>query len=257
MTRLEEIRADDASYEDDDDVRALRAIGGPSASQVVADRRWLLARVDELAAALRMQPGKQFETPCFCRTAANTYCVGQPVCRALNAALNTLDEPTKGPRGMTPTERSARRAAIRAARERAAKATPNDWRNRAYYYSFTLTGVPAIDRILSAVACAGKAFHHTDQWGESVGSSYGDHLRGDSPAEWIQNAATDAAAELRTDIPLLADDADRYHDLVERVEALRDELRAQKRKEETWRAHSLKLVIADRLEALLPPGEPS
>lgn len=30
----------------------------------------------------------------------------------------------------------------------------------AYYYGFDSTGVDDIDRLLSAVACAGKAFHH-------------------------------------------------------------------------------------------------
>ena len=72
-----------------------------------------------------------------------------------------------------------------------------EWRMDAYYYRFTQTGNPHIDRILSAVACAGKAFHHTDSWNdESKAEWYGDHLRGDSPTKWIQNAADDAAAAL-------------------------------------------------------------
>lgn len=68
----------------------------------------------------------------------------------------------------------------------------------AYYYGFEETGVPEIDRILSAVACAGKAYHHTESWGEEM--TYGTptgapepFLRGKTPVEWIQNAAGDAA----------------------------------------------------------------
>jgi hypothetical protein len=36
----------------------------------------------------------------------------------------------------------------------------------AYYYAFELTGCEPIDRILSAVAIAGKVAHHTESWGE-------------------------------------------------------------------------------------------
>lgn len=65
----------------------------------------------------------------------------------------------------------------------------------AYYYSFVPTGVEAIDLILSAVASAGKACHYTENWTEEIGSPerYQVGLRGASPAEWIQNAAADAA----------------------------------------------------------------
>lgn len=62
----------------------------------------------------------------------------------------------------------------------------------AYYYSFAPTGVEAIDRILSAVACAGSSSHHTDGWQDITGPC-GD-LPGFSPVEWIQNAANEAAA---------------------------------------------------------------
>jgi hypothetical protein len=71
----------------------------------------------------------------------------------------------------------------------------------AYYYGFEPTGVEEIDRILSAVACAGKAQHHTEGWVDAM--DYGTptgapepFLRGASPAEWIQNAANDAAAKV-------------------------------------------------------------
>jgi hypothetical protein len=77
-----------------------------------------------------------------------------------------------------------------------------DWRGKepafrmnAYYYGFAPTGLEVIDKILSAVACAGKAYHHTDQWNEDC-APY-EHLRGDTPADWINNAAQDAAAAIR------------------------------------------------------------
>ena len=65
-------------------------------------------------------------------------------------------------------------------------------RMNAYYYSFEPTGVPAIDLILSAVAHAGKAYHHTVGWTEPEPAE--PPFRGDTHAEWIQNAANDAAA---------------------------------------------------------------
>ena len=76
----------------------------------------------------------------------------------------------------------------------------SEMRMNAYYYSFDETGVPSIDRILSAVACAGKAFHHTDSWSEEAydGEAPEPHS-GKTPVEWIQNAANDAAAELRAE----------------------------------------------------------
>ena len=67
-------------------------------------------------------------------------------------------------------------------------------RLNAYYYAFEPTGVEAIDRILSAVACAGKAYHLTEDWGEKT-PPYEDFLRGECPIDWIQNAANDAAKE--------------------------------------------------------------
>ncbi len=62
----------------------------------------------------------------------------------------------------------------------------------AYYYYFEPTGVEAIDNILSAVATAGKAYHHTDNWTEET-PCFEDNLEGDTPIEWIQNAANKAA----------------------------------------------------------------
>ena len=62
------------------------------------------------------------------------------------------------------------------------------FRMDAYYYGFDSTGVMEVDRILSAVARAGKAYHSTDQWAEDA---YGEG----SPENWIQSAANDAALE--------------------------------------------------------------
>lgn len=65
------------------------------------------------------------------------------------------------------------------------------WRMDAYYYSFERTGVAAIDKVLSAVACAGKSFHHTDSWNDEASAP--GYLRGMTPVDWIQNAANEAA----------------------------------------------------------------
>lgn len=64
-----------------------------------------------------------------------------------------------------------------------------------YYIGFTLTGVFEIDLILSAVARAGKAYHHTADWGDET-PPYDPRFRGSTPQDWIQNAANDAAARL-------------------------------------------------------------
>jgi hypothetical protein len=61
----------------------------------------------------------------------------------------------------------------------------------AYYYVFERTGVDCIDKILSAVACAGKAYHRTEDWSENC-YPWNDHT-GMTPIVWIQNAANEAA----------------------------------------------------------------
>jgi hypothetical protein len=66
----------------------------------------------------------------------------------------------------------------------------------AYYYGFGSTGVRSIDRVLSAVACAGKAFHSTDQWTEAC-ESYHPEIVGNTCEQWIQNAADGAALETK------------------------------------------------------------
>lgn len=71
----------------------------------------------------------------------------------------------------------------------------DELRMDAYYYSFEETGQDAVDLVLSAVACAGKAYHHTEDWNESCGA-YHSRISGGSPREWIQNAANDAAKAL-------------------------------------------------------------
>lgn len=73
-----------------------------------------------------------------------------------------------------------------------------NWRMNAYYYGFDRTGQVAIDRILSAVAHAGKGYHHTEFWTDPLDYGAPSHLRGDSYVECIQNAAIDAADTLRT-----------------------------------------------------------
>ncbi len=60
-----------------------------------------------------------------------------------------------------------------------------------YYIGFEKTGVPEIDKILGAVACAGKSCHHTDCWHDET-PPRDDHT-GNCPNDWIQNAADEAA----------------------------------------------------------------
>jgi hypothetical protein len=64
-----------------------------------------------------------------------------------------------------------------------------------YYIGFESTGDSYIDKILGAVACAGKAAHHTDGWNDDT-RPYDDHT-GRDPNEWIQNAANEAAEYYR------------------------------------------------------------
>lgn len=68
---------------------------------------------------------------------------------------------------------------------------PEPLRMDAYYFSFRPTGEVAIDRILSAVATAGKHFHHTQEWGES--RTFTD---GETEESCIQRAANEAAQAL-------------------------------------------------------------
>ena len=69
----------------------------------------------------------------------------------------------------------------------------DELRMGAYYYGFSQTGARAVDKVLSAVACAGKAFHHTSEWNDDA--TFPGHT-GDTPVDWIQNAADEAAREI-------------------------------------------------------------
>ena len=66
-----------------------------------------------------------------------------------------------------------------------------DRRLDAYYFAFDATGQPSIDAILSAVAHAGKGYHHTESWADE-GPGWGGGL---SYVDVIQAAAADAARE--------------------------------------------------------------
>jgi hypothetical protein len=106
----------------------------------------------------------------------------------------------------------------------------DDLRMSAYYYAFEPTGCRPVDAVLSAVACAGKAYHYTADWTEPC-SPYEDVHRGVTPIDWIQNAAVDAARELaaaRAEVETYRDScaakADRIDRLGETVVRLRGEV---------------------------------
>ena len=67
-----------------------------------------------------------------------------------------------------------------------------DLRMNAYWYSFSRTGVIEIDRILSAVASAGKGCHNTEDWTDYPKEDDNYIMR-------IQKAADDAAKAWRHD----------------------------------------------------------
>ena len=73
-----------------------------------------------------------------------------------------------------------------------------DLRMDAYYYFFEPTGVYEIDLILSAVACAGKAYHHTEAWQDET-PKYHPDFDGECPQDWIQSTA-DKAAKMINDL---------------------------------------------------------
>jgi hypothetical protein len=86
----------------------------------------------------------------------------------------------------------------------------------AYYYSFDPTGERLVDEVLSAVAWAGKAYHHTGDWNKECGGYYGPYNRGDTPVGYIQPKAAECAATL-TDL----------HDRLAAAERERDEWKAK------------------------------
>jgi hypothetical protein len=82
----------------------------------------------------------------------------------------------------------------------------DELRMGAYYYGFAKTDSRVVDKVLSAVACAGKAFHHTSEWNDDANCP--GHV-GDTPVDWIQNAADEAAREL-----------ERYHEALQKIAGL-------------------------------------
>lgn len=62
---------------------------------------------------------------------------------------------------------------------------------RAYYHTFTPTGVDEIDAILEAVAMAGKSYHSTEMWDEA------EHHGEDGYWGLIQRRANKAAEKIR------------------------------------------------------------
>jgi uncharacterized protein Yka (UPF0111/DUF47 family) len=83
----------------------------------------------------------------------------------------------------------------------------------AYYYGFDETGCDPVDKVLSAVACAGKAYHHTENWSEEA-SPWDDHS-GETPLEWIQKAAQEAADRIEE----LEDKLEKAVEALEKVQA--------------------------------------
>ena len=73
-------------------------------------------------------------------------------------------------------------------------------RMQGYYIGFDPTGIGVIDRILSSIAQAGKAYHHTDSWNEVMEYDYGLIRKGETCEDAIQRAANDAAAAIRESI---------------------------------------------------------
>lgn len=65
-------------------------------------------------------------------------------------------------------------------------------RMKAYYYEFASTGIEAVDRILSAVAVAGKMFHNTASWNDDCYDDVPTTVVGR-----IQKAADEAALAFR------------------------------------------------------------
>ena len=64
---------------------------------------------------------------------------------------------------------------------------PEELSLSAYYYSFNPTGCEPVDRILAAVAEAGKAYHHTENWSDE------EIYDGKTCVSIIQDAANAAA----------------------------------------------------------------
>lgn len=90
----------------------------------------------------------------------------------------------------------AGRASVTPNRETIAEALKpgdSDERMDAYYYGFDRTGVGIIDHILSAVAIAGKHYHHTEDWRQNAEDLRPGEI---DDEDRIQAAANEAAAVL-------------------------------------------------------------
>ena len=72
----------------------------------------------------------------------------------------------------------------------------DELRMDAYYFGFDATGCRDVDLILSAVASAGKAYHHTSDWTEEL--PHHPHYDGNTPAGWVQSSAAKAAARIES-----------------------------------------------------------
>lgn len=87
-------------------------------------------------------------------------------------------------------------------REALAEVSDPEWRMQGYYIGFDSTGLAVVDRILSAIAQAGKAYHNTDMWQEVMEYDYGLIRKGETCEDAIQRAANEAAATIRAHLAL-------------------------------------------------------
>lgn len=139
-------------------------------------------------------------------------------------------------------------------KDSSASETGKPLRMNAYYYSFNETGSLEIDGILSAVAVAGKAFHHTQNWSDED-SNYGDG----SLIDLIQNKAIAAAnqiASLTERVKELEDEIKLRQDYLKLGDNQKASLQAQldaanKRNDELQEIHKQDLIKHERLERQL------
>lgn len=111
-------------------------------------------------------------------------------------------------------------------RERLAAQLPDGARMDAYYYGFDKTDFAPVDAILSAVAIAGKASHHTESWGDASEHGYFNNRPGlpdaESAIELIENAAAEATHYIKADLACLLSVVAEQAATIERVEKLID-----------------------------------
>lgn len=111
-----------------------------------------------------------------------------------------------------------------------------DLRMDAYYYGFSKTGCPEVDLVLSAVACAGKSYHHTESWCDDS-EAWPGH-RGVTPADWIQCAGDDAAKAVLA----LRDENARLRTALAKIDAIRNDIIG--RQKMGWSKHIYPMVAA-------------